>query len=68
MDSRVQHGRGRVVGDLLPDDSGEGLPGVRPEPEDDRNPTGWFGDVRTADQSAAGQTATVYAICIELND
>lgn len=40
----------------------------RPEPEDDRNPTGWFGDVRTADETAAGETATVYAICIELNN
>lgn len=39
----------------------------RPEPAEDPNPTGWFGDVRTADETAAGQTATVYAICIELN-
>lgn len=40
----------------------------RPEPADSLNPTGWFGDVRTADETAAGQTATVYAICIELNN
>lgn len=39
----------------------------RPEPADSLNPTGWFGDVRTADETAAGQTATVYAICIQLN-
>ena len=39
----------------------------RPNPEGTDNPTGWFGDVRTADETAAGKTATVYAVCITLN-
>ena len=39
----------------------------RPDPADSNNPTGWFGDVRTADETAAGSTATVYATCITLN-
>ena len=39
----------------------------RPDPADSDNPTGWFGDVRTADETAAGLTATVYAVCITLN-
>ena len=39
----------------------------RPDPADSNNPTGWFGDVRTADELAAGSTATVYATCVTLN-
>ena len=39
----------------------------RPEPADSRNPTGWYGDVRSPAESEAGNTFTVYAVCIELN-
>jgi hypothetical protein len=38
----------------------------RPEPADSLDPTGWFVDLRTANGTAAGSTATVYAICIQL--
>ncbi len=38
----------------------------RPEPLGN-NPTGWFGDVRSGDNSTVGQTATVYAVCIQLS-
>lgn len=38
----------------------------RPEPLGN-NPTGWFGDVRSSDPGTVGETATVYAICIQLS-
>jgi hypothetical protein len=42
----------------------------RPNPDPKSNagdPTGWFGDVRSSSNSAAGSKATVYAVCITLN-
>jgi hypothetical protein len=39
----------------------------RPDPDASPNPTGWYGDVRSASTDAAGRTATVYAVCITLN-
>jgi hypothetical protein len=38
----------------------------RPEPLSS-NPTGWFGDVRSSDPGTVGETATVYAVCIQLS-
>jgi hypothetical protein len=39
----------------------------RPNPDGAVNPTGWFGDVRSATPGAAGEQSTVYAVCITLN-
>ncbi len=50
-----------------PEDVEMNVRSSRPEPADSDNPTGWFGDVRTADETAAGKITTVYAICITLN-
>lgn len=37
----------------------------RPQPASGTNPTGWFGDVRSPDINTEGQTATVYAMCVD---
>ena len=39
----------------------------RPNPDGAANPTGWFGDVRSAQAGAADFESTVYAVCITLN-
>ncbi len=39
---------------------------TRPEPVGN-NPTGWFGDVRSSSPATVGETATVFAVCIQLS-